>query len=65
MYNSSLCSAIEQATIVPHVGCTIYGQLSVGIKLLNAGMRLEGDLVTTELPTTADIGFNQFPLDVK
>ena len=50
--------------VEPYGGLTIWGELGVGFALYGK-LRLEGHLMDLGFPTTAEIGFKKFPLDVK
>ncbi|KAK3101936.1 hypothetical protein FSP39_007496 [Pinctada imbricata] len=50
--------------VTPYGGLTVYGELGIGF-LLYGKLRLEGQIMDLRFPTTAEITFNQFPLDVQ
>ncbi|XP_062596534.1 uncharacterized protein LOC134257978, partial [Saccostrea cucullata] len=50
-------------TIVPNGGVSAYGFVSVGF-ILYGELRLTGQIMEVGFPTTAEITFNKFPLDV-
>ncbi|XP_066300154.1 uncharacterized protein [Branchiostoma lanceolatum] len=52
-----------QGGITPYLGVQVYGELGVGA-LLYAKLRLEGDIMETRFPITAEIRFSKFPMDV-
>ncbi|XP_019616821.1 PREDICTED: uncharacterized protein LOC109464310 [Branchiostoma belcheri] len=52
-----------QGGIIPYLGVQVYGELGVGA-LLYAKLRLEGDIMETKFPITAEIRFSKFPMDV-
>ncbi|XP_052081925.1 uncharacterized protein LOC127719726 isoform X2 [Mytilus californianus] len=49
--------------VEPYGGVTVYGELGIGF-LLYGKLRLEGRIMDLRFPTTAEITFNKFPLDV-
>ncbi|CAG2251012.1 unnamed protein product [Mytilus edulis] len=49
--------------VEPYGGVTVYGELAVGFALYGK-LRLEGRIMDLRFPTTAEISFNKFPLDV-
>ena len=49
--------------VEPYAGVTVYGELGIGF-LLYGKLRLEGRIMDLRFPTTAEILFNKFPLDV-
>lgn len=52
------------AEITPHASVLAYGELSIGILVLHASLRLEGHVVDVKFPTRGELAFNKFPLDV-
>ncbi|VDH98959.1 Hypothetical predicted protein [Mytilus galloprovincialis] len=52
-----------QCIVEPYAGVTVYGELGIGF-LLYGKLRLEGRIMDLRFPTTAEITFNKFPLDV-
>ncbi|VDI29648.1 Hypothetical predicted protein [Mytilus galloprovincialis] len=49
--------------VEPYGGVMVYGELGIGF-LLYGKLRLEGKIMDLRFPTTAEISFNKFPLDV-
>ena len=49
--------------VEPYGGVTVYGELGIGFALYGK-LRLEGRIMDLRFPTTAEISFNKFPLDV-
>lgn len=49
--------------VEPYGGVTVFGELGIGF-LLYGKLRLEGRIMDLRFPTTAEIAFNKFPLDV-
>ena len=47
----------------PYGGLTVWGELGIGA-LLYGKLRLEGQIMDLRFPTTAEVFFNKFPLDV-
>ncbi|CAH1242180.1 Hypp6488 [Branchiostoma lanceolatum] len=60
---ASLMNMNVQGGITPYLGVQVYGELGVGA-LLYAKLRLEGDIMETRFPITAEIRFSKFPMDV-
>ncbi|XP_078664148.1 uncharacterized protein LOC144907219 [Branchiostoma floridae x Branchiostoma belcheri] len=60
---ASLMNMNVQGGIIPYLGVQVYGELGVGA-LLYAKLRLEGDIMETKFPITAEIRFSKFPMDV-
>ena len=52
------------AEIKPYGGLTCYGSVAVGA-LIYAKMLLEGDIMSLQFPTNAEITFSKFPFDVE
>ncbi|XP_076086943.1 uncharacterized protein LOC143057517 [Mytilus galloprovincialis] len=52
------------AEITPYASVFAYGELSIGILVLHASLRLEGHVVDVKFPTRGELAFNKFPLDV-
>lgn len=50
--------------IEPYGGVTAHGELGIGF-LLYGKLKLVGQILDTGFPTTAEITFSKFPLDVK
>lgn len=48
----------------PYGGVSVYGELGIGF-LLYGKLRLTGQILDVGFPSTAEIAFNKFPLDVK
>ena len=48
----------------PYGGVAVWGELGIGA-LLYGKLRLEGRIMDLGFPTTAEIKFKKFPLDVK
>ncbi|XP_078660674.1 uncharacterized protein LOC144905141 [Branchiostoma floridae x Branchiostoma belcheri] len=53
-----------EGTATPQIGAMVSGELNVNFLLFKAGLKLTGYLLTTKLPTKAEVGFSKFPLDV-
>ena len=49
--------------VEPYGGVVVYGELGIGF-LLYGSLRLEGKIMDLRFPTTAEIAFNKFPIDV-
>ncbi|VDI73733.1 Hypothetical predicted protein, partial [Mytilus galloprovincialis] len=52
------------AKVTPYVGFLAYGEVAIGIGVLFVKLRLEGYIMDLRFPTTAEVAFNKFPLDV-
>lgn len=52
------------ATCEPYGGVSVWGELGIGA-LLYGKLRLEGNIMDMGFPTTAEIKFKKFPLDVQ
>lgn len=50
--------------VEPYGGVSVYGEMGIGF-LLEASLKLVGQILDTGFPTTAEITFSKFPLDVK
>ena len=50
--------------VTPFGGLTVWGELGIGL-LLYGKLRLVGDIMDLRFPTTAEITFKKFPLDVQ
>lgn len=48
----------------PYGGVSVWGELGIGL-LLYGKLRLEGNIMDMGFPTTAEIEFKKFPLDVQ
>ncbi|XP_066264364.1 uncharacterized protein [Branchiostoma lanceolatum] len=53
-----------EGTATPQIGAMVSGALNINLFLFKAGLKLTGYLLTTKLPTKAEVGFSKFPLDV-
>lgn len=51
--------------VEPYGGVIVWGELGVGYAALYGKLRLVGHVMDSGFPTTAEITFNKFPLDVK
>ena len=51
-------------TVEPYGGLMVWGELGIGFALYGK-LRLEGMIMDTGFPTTAEVTFNKFPLDVR
>lgn len=50
--------------VEPYGGVSAYGEMGIGF-LLYGKLKLVGQIMDTGFPTTAEITFSKFPLDVK
>ena len=50
--------------MTPAVGVSVIGFGGVGVGIFRAGIELKGDLINTAFPSSADVGFSNFPLAV-
>lgn len=50
--------------VEPYGGVSAYGELGIGF-LLYGKLKLVGQIMDTGFPTTAEVTFSKFPLDVK
>lgn len=50
--------------VQPYGGLLVWGEMGIGF-LLYGKLRLVGHIMDTGFPTTAEIAFNKFPLDVR
>lgn len=53
------------AEVEPYGGLMVWGELSIGFHVLFAKLRLVGHVMDSGFPTTAEITFSKFPLDVR
>ena len=60
---AKLMSMKGYATIIPYGGVEVWGELGIGF-LLYGKLRIEGRIMDLRFPTTAEIAFNKFPLDM-
>ena len=47
------------------IGAVAYGSVGLRLGPFEARLRLEGHLLTTEFPSTMELEFKQFPINVK
>lgn len=55
---------IIQAVVTPHIGASVWGELALDIIIAYGGIRLEGHLLETTFPITAEFGFGKFPINI-
>ena len=53
----------KQGGITPMVGCYVSASVSIGF-ILYGELELKADVLHTSFPTTAELIFSKFPLDV-
>lgn len=52
------------ATVVPFAGAKAYGSVGICFWVLCGKLQLDGYIMDTRFPSTAEISFSKFPLDV-
>ncbi|XP_048250793.1 uncharacterized protein LOC124111176 [Haliotis rufescens] len=50
-------------TVIPYANAHVYGEIGIGA-VLYGKLRLDGYIMTVAFPSTAEIGFSKFPLDL-
>ena len=55
---------VAEASVVPKGGVMVYGGLSFCLGPFCAELHLEGYIMNVKFPTTAEVMFSKFPLDV-
>ena len=53
------------AGITPYGGIYAWGSMEIFLGTLYGTLRLEGYIMDLRFPSTAEIGFSKFPLDVR
>ncbi len=53
-----------QGTVTPRVGASVNAGASLCLALICGVLELEAGILNLQFPTTAEIGFSKFPLDV-
>ncbi|KAK3101942.1 hypothetical protein FSP39_007535 [Pinctada imbricata] len=64
LVNAKILEMKAIVEVTPYGGLLVYGELGIGL-LLYGKLRLEGEIMDLRFPTTAEITFNKFPLDVQ
>ncbi|XP_052073991.1 uncharacterized protein LOC127711867 [Mytilus californianus] len=59
-----IMSMKAKAVVTPHIGAGVWGELAVDIGFAYGGIRLEGHLLETRFPITAEFKFNKFPIKI-
>ena len=52
------------ATVIPYGGVKAYGSVGICFAVLCGKLQLDAHVMETRFPSTAEIAFNKFPLDV-
>lgn len=50
--------------MTPSVGAGVWGELNVDIGIAYGGIRLDGHVLETSFPITAEFGFGKFPIKI-
>ncbi|CAG2189848.1 unnamed protein product [Mytilus edulis] len=59
-----IMSMKAKAVVTPYIGAGVWGELAVDIGIAYGGIRLEGHLLETRFPITAEFKFNKFPIKI-
>ncbi|XP_063447918.1 uncharacterized protein LOC134727466 [Mytilus trossulus] len=57
-----IMSMKAKAVVTPHIGTSVWGSIKVDIGFAYGGIRLEGHLLETSFPITAEFRFGKFPI---
>lgn len=55
---------VAEATLLPYAGVHLYGGLGICFGPFCAELHLTGYILNLKIPTTAEVEFSKFPLDV-
>ncbi|XP_052806221.1 uncharacterized protein LOC128235438 [Mya arenaria] len=62
-WQAKIISRSAGATLLPYAGLSTFFEAGIGF-ILYGKLRLEGQICNIDFPSTAEIGFSKFPLDV-
>ena len=55
---------VASASVIPSGGLTAFGSAGLCLGPLCIELNLVGQIMNVQFPTTAEVGFSKFPLDV-
>ena len=55
---------VATASVIPKGGLTAFGSAGLCLGPLCIELNLVGQIMNVQFPTTAEVGFSKFPLDV-
>ncbi|CAC5398107.1 unnamed protein product [Mytilus coruscus] len=59
-----IMSMKAKAVVTPHISTSVWGSIKVDIGFAYGGIKLEGHLLETSFPITAQFGFGKFPIKI-
>ena len=62
--NARIMGMTASSSVTPYGGVTVFGKLELG-NMLYGELLLEGSMCDMRFPSTTELAFSKFPLDVK